>query len=526
MSAKNSYQLPRGWAETTLGAIQLDVATGVDPTRAPYTMFELYSVPSHEQGMPEIISGNQIGSNKRTVEQDTVLLCKINPRINRVWIVGSYSEHLKIASTEWLPFFPISGLDPRYLAHYLRQNQIRDYLASNASGVGGSLMRVRAATLKELNFRVAPKIEQMRIAETLDELFSELDAGVAALDRARHRLNVYRASVLKAAVEGTLTADWRAAHPHTETASELLKRVLAERRRRWEEEQLRKFAEKGKVPPKNWRARYKEPDTLDTTDLPCLPEGWEWASFGQCFGVRVGATPRRSVAEYWHGDIPWIASGEVQFMPIVETREQITSAGLANSNTQVNPKGSVILNMIGEGKTRGKAAVLEIEACNNQNCAAIWVSQTPISPKYIYYWLVYHYEETRKLGSGNNQPAMNKSIVESIVFPMPPVEEQNTIVDIVDEKLSIIDLLVVELDTKLATSESLRQAILRQAFAGSLVPQDPKDEPASKLLERVADEREARAREAAATKRTARIKKGGRASRKGWPRKTVVEAAR
>ena len=105
-------------------------------------------------------------------------------------------------------------------------------------------------------------------------MFSELDAGVAALERARERLKLYRASVLKAAVEGALTADWRAEHPDVEPASALLERILVERRRLWEEDQLRKFAAKGKPPPKNWRARYKEPIAPDTTGLPTLPKGW------------------------------------------------------------------------------------------------------------------------------------------------------------------------------------------------------------------------------------------------------------
>lgn len=520
MRGANRQDLPRGWVETKLEGVVQPRISKMNPQTMPHAKFiGMENIETQTMRLLGTVPAASMKSTANAFRSGDVLYGRLRPYLNKV----HRPDFEGLCSSEFIVLPESLAVYGKFLGYRLNS---KDFVRF-ASGLNtGDRPRVDFNQIKDYPIHLPPVGEQIRIAEALDELFSDLDAGVAALERARDRLNIYRASLLKAAVEGTLTAGWRAAHPHAETASELLKRVLAERRRRWEEEQLRKFAEKGKIPPKNWRARYKEPDTLDTTDLPCLPEGWKWASFGQCFGVRVGATPRRSVAEYWNGDIAWIASGEVQFKPIVETREQITSAGLVNSNTQVNPKGSVILNMIGEGKTRGKAAVLEIEACNNQNCAAIWVSQTPISPKYIYYWLVYQYEETRKLGSGNNQPAMNKSIVESIVFPIPPVEEQNIIVDIVDEKFSIIDLLVVELDTKLATSGSLRQAILRQAFAGSLVSQDPNDEPASKLLERVANEREARAREAAATKRTARIKKGGRTSRQGRPRKTVVEAAR
>ena len=136
--------------------------------------------------------------------------------------------------------------------------------------------------LRKSRLPLPPLSEQSRIADALDELISDLDAGVAALERVREKLKLYRASVLKAAVEGALTAEWRAQHPNTEPASELLKRILVERRRRWEEKQLAKFKAKGQEPPKNWKAKYKEPVAPDTRNLPPLPEGWCCATVNQC----------------------------------------------------------------------------------------------------------------------------------------------------------------------------------------------------------------------------------------------------
>ena len=124
--------------------------------------------------------------------------------------------------------------------------------------------------------------EQRRIVAKLDELFSELDAGVAALERAQAKLKRYRASVLKAAVEGRLTEEWRRKNPPDETGAELLQRILVERRQLWEQEQLAKFKAKGQRPPKNWQQKYKEPaGDKCISELPELPEGWCWATVDQ-----------------------------------------------------------------------------------------------------------------------------------------------------------------------------------------------------------------------------------------------------
>jgi len=147
--------------------------------------------------------------------------------------------------------------------------------------------------------------------------------------------------------------------------------------------------------------------------------------------------------------------------------------------------------MIGEGKTRGQAAILEIDAANNQNCAAIWVSQTPVATELVYYWLYSRYEETRTRGSGNNQPALNKTLVEQIPFPLAPLDEQSKIVDLLEERLSGLEASGDDVVRGVARASRLRQAILKRAFEGRLVPQDPNDEPACVLLERIRDARAA-----------------------------------
>lgn len=430
-------------------------------------------------------------------------------------------------------FVPEKEIDPKFVAWQLIADE-REILSA-CSKDGTTVASIEGPALSAFPLKIAPASEQTRIVAKLEELLSDLDAGVAELKAAQRKLASLRQSLLKAAVEGALTADWRAARhasaaaprpssprrrgsrevgfhatstsmdsrlrgndgqkqdaPAPETGADLLQRILTERRARWEAKQLAKFAEQGKTPSKDWQAKYPKPVAPDSADLPALPEGWVWSSLGQCFHVAVGATPSRKEPDYWGGDIPWVSSGEVRFNRIANTNEQISELGLSNTSTQINPIGSVLLGMIGEGKTRGQVAILEAAAANNQNCAAIWASETDVSPEFVYYWLWSRYEETRKGSSGNNQPALNKSIVENIPFPLPPLPELKAIVDLADASLSQAAQQQSAIDHALKQAAAQRKNLLKAAFAGQLVPQDPNDEPASELLARIRAQRAAK----------------------------------
>ncbi|MCP9848409.1 restriction endonuclease subunit S [Cyanobium sp. Morenito 9A2] len=346
------------------------------------------------------------------------------------------------------------------------------------------------AILRALRLPLAPLREQNRIVEAIESCLTRLDDAMATLERVQRNLKRYRASVLKAAVEGRLVPTEaelaRAEGREYEPASVLLERIRAERRRRWEEAELAKLKAKGKVPKNDtWKAKYVEPAGPDTSELPELPEGWCWSSLGELFDIRVGATPSRAKPEFWNGGIPWVSSSEVSFCRITCTRETISEEGLRHSSTQLNPPGSVLLGMIGEGKTRGQAAILNIPACNNQNSAAIWVSTSGLPPEYVYYFLVGEYEVTRGRGSGNNQPALNKSRVQAIPIPLPPLAESHRIVREIDRHESVINSLEESSQLSHARCIRLRQSILKWAFEGRLVDQDPSDEPAQVLLERI-----------------------------------------
>jgi len=224
-------------------------------------------------------------------------------------------------------------------------------------------------------------------------------------------------------------------------------------------------------------------------ELMELPEGWEWATLGETFNVYVGATPSRKILAYWGGSIPWVSSGEVAFCEIHETRETITELGLQNTSTEVHPPGTVLLGMIGEGKTRGQAAILKISASHNQNSAAIRVSEFGLIPEYVYHFLEQEYERTRQAGSGNNQPALNKSRVQVMGFPLPPLNEQGRIVAKIEELRERSQKARSHLSAIPNLCDKFRQSVLAAAFRGDLTAdwreQNPDVEPASVLLERV-----------------------------------------
>lgn len=333
---------------------------------------------------------------------------------------------------------PDDSLDLKYLLYYFRYFETQ----LSAKGTGTTFKAINQKLIKNLEIPIPPLNEQSRIVAHIEELFSELDKAVGTLKTTKEQLEVYRQAVLKAAFEGKYTKWWR--KNHNVSANE-------------EYCELRKENQVFK-------------DTSgDENELSLnIPDEWMKVRLGEIFDVEVGATPSRQHAEYWNGSIPWVSSGEVRFTTINKTREMITDIGLKNASTNLQPIGTVLLAMIGEGKTRGQSAILNIPAAHNQNTAAILVSKTLCQSKYIYYFLQLNYENTRRVGSGNNQKALNKERVRAIRVPFAPIAEQSIIVKEIEKRLSICENIEQMVNTALAQADAMRQSILKQAFEGTM----------------------------------------------------------
>lgn len=292
-----SEKLPKGWLETTLGEIRFDGSIAISQEQMRGETFELYSVPAFSEGKPEIVPGDEIGSNKVLVSPGDVLLCKINPRINRAWVVGETTGYRQIASTEWIIFSKIDGISPDFLCYFFSQDTFRDFLASNVSGVGGSLMRVRPSIVEKYPINLPPFAEQERIVAKLNNALARVQRAEKAARRAYGRLDNYRSTVLNFAVTGELTRKWResqqiSARTDVAKGEELLKILLTARRARWEKVELQRLKAAGKDPKDDrWKSRYPQatmPDMTDLTDLPEVPNEWSWASLDMIAEIGSG----------------------------------------------------------------------------------------------------------------------------------------------------------------------------------------------------------------------------------------------
>ncbi len=271
-----------------------------------------------------------------------------------------------------------------------------------------------------------------RIAQHFDILFTT-----------EHSIDQLKQTILQLAVMGKLVPQ----DPNDEPASVLLEKITAEK------EQLIKD-----------KVIKKHPPVEPIGDIKELPTSWKNIVVQDFADIKLGSTPNRAEAEYWNGDIPWVSSGEVVHGVIQETSEKITEAGFENSSTSLIPARSLLMAIIGQGKTRGQSALLGIDACTNQNVAAFVFNEEYVIPEFVWLWAQSKYNSHRGDGHGGAQPALNGKKVRSFRFSLPPVLEQNRIVRKVDELMDLCSRLQAQISKSYTTQLHLADAMAEQAL--------------------------------------------------------------
>jgi type I restriction enzyme S subunit len=194
----------------------------------------------------------------------------------------------------------------------------------------------------------------------------------------------------------------------------------------------------------------------------------ETVAIGDAFNVTTGGTPSRANPLFWGGDVKWVSSGEVAFCRIGDTFEKITELGLENSNAHLYPPNTVLIAMIGQGKTRGQCAILDCYATTNQNVAGIHVYETEHLPEFVYWWLFSRYTESRSTEIGTAQPALSGTRVKQMPIPLPSIHEQSKVVKYLNDMQSRLDTLKRHQAETAAALDALLPAVLERAFRGEL----------------------------------------------------------
>jgi type I restriction enzyme S subunit len=340
---------------------------------------------------------------------------------------------------------------PKWIAYYANTNEARAYFLESGKQTT-NLASISKKNLSALPVPLPPfHVQEILVAE-IDTHLSRLDEVVTTLQGIQAKLKQARASILKAAVEGRLVET--EAEPDADQAFHEIAEILNKRKN------LR-------------RPKWKTPlQASKLTIKSHVPAHWQAATIDQLCDVGTGATPRKSDIKHWkNGHIPWITSSVCNARFVDAASDLVTDDALRETNLSLYPSGTILIAMYGEGKTRGQHTMLRIEATTNQAMAALSTSclEDP-TVRWFRIFLDSNYLEMRRKSSGGVQPNLNLSIVKSIALPFPPIAEQVEIADEVDRRFSVLDQVEATVHTSLARCGLLRQAILKRAFEGRLVP--------------------------------------------------------
>lgn len=490
--------LPKGWCWTKLGEV-------CEPSQYGYTAKASAVGNIHFLRTTDITSG--------PIDWESVPFCTVDDEvkakyllrdgdvvISRAGSVGySYlmrQPHPAVFASYLIRFRPL--IEAEYFKWYLQTPAY--WRAISEESLGIAVQNVNASKLSELLIPLAPSAEQVRIVAKLSEVLSELDAGEAELKAAQKKLTQYRQSLLKAAVEGALTAPWReqqrAQHPPAESGAQLLQRILTERRVRWEAKQLAKFEAQGKAPPKDWQKKYPEPVQPDITDLPALPMGWIWATIDQLsIDQRYGSSAKTSEDD---AGVPVLRMGNIQDGHLDLEKLKYLPDDHAEFPDLFLQSGDMLFNRTNSPELVGKTAVFrsEIEPCSYASYLIAVRFAEGVVPELVSAYINSSYGRhwiksvvVQQVGQAN----VNGSKLAALAVPLPPEEEQKEILRCLGEQERSAFDQEANVRKALKQSTAQRQNILRAAFSGQLVPQDPSDEPAAVLLARIRAERAAQA---------------------------------
>lgn len=506
MSKKS--ELPPGWLEVEFG--DLFSLSGDDIVDGPFGS-NLKASEYVNEGIPiarlQNIDRNQfVAKNTKYVTREKaeelarhtfmpgdILITKLGDPLGKACLAPANIEKGVLVADVVRARITHSWVDRRFLCYQINADNIAEQFKEQTKGT--TRPRVNLTKIRTLKARLCPLPEQIRIVEKLEELLTDLDAGVAELMAAQEKLVQHRQSLLKAAVDGSLTVQWRAECVQrgeaVETGAQLLARILAERRTRWEVDQLAEFERQDKIPPQGWQDKYPEPVQADTTGLPALPDGWVWATLSQVGWLDRGRSKHRprNAPYLYGGAYPFVQTGDIRDADtfVCNASSSYSEAGLAQS--KLWPINTLCITI---AANIGKTAILGIEACFPDSVVGFLPASDNVSVRFVEYFMRTVQQRLEAEAPSTAQKNINLEILGLVCLPLPPLDEQLQIVSIVSAGLRDATKQNISIELNLKQTASQRNNIFKSAFSGQLVPQNSNDEPASVLQEQIYTEKEAR----------------------------------
>lgn len=488
MENLEKYILPDKWVWTKLMESCQYLSTGVEKYEGK---IEYCSTGSIQDGccIPEKSFSflERPSRANRMAQQGDVLQARM-ASTNKALLIDEKLDG-KLISTGFIQLRPFNCCKSMssYIYYYIQSPDF--FEQRDAFATGSTQVAITDNGARNLSFPLAPLPEQHRIVTKIEELFIQLDAGVDSLKKTQAQLKQYCQSVLKFACEGKLVpteAELALVEEREyEPADVLLGRILKERRGKWEEEQKHK----GKM-----SAKYKEPAAPVVSGLGELPEGWGWVNMTN-IGIVSGGLTKNSKRQKYPHSMPYLRVANVYSNEL--RIDDIKYIGIKNDEiNRVLLKDGDLLVVEGNGSLDqiGRVSLWNesIAPCVHQN-HIIKVRFSPVEfGKYVLIWLLSingRKQITTFANSTSGLYTLSISKVSALPIPLPPLAEQHRIVAEVERRLLVADEIKKTIDQSLKQAERLRQSILKKAFEGKLVPQDPDDELASVLLKKIKEEK-------------------------------------
>lgn len=500
MSEQNQLPfLPAGWVIARLEEITLRIADGSHaPPPKQKSGFPMLSARNIEGGQIKFDNFRYISSKDFQVEDERT---QVRPGDVLLTIVGTIGR-TAVVPTGINPFAlqrsvavikPIRIL-PKFLMHFFESPSTQKRLSELAKGTAQK--GVYLNTLSDLELLVAPLAEQQRIVDEIEKQFSRLDAAVEMLRRVERNLEHLRAATLIAAVEGQLVpTEAELAHAEGldyEPADVLLQRILHERHAKWEADQFAKMQEQGKTPKDDkWKDKYEEPTPPDTIGLSELPEGWMWISLDSVLtGITAGKSFKCAERPPAMDEVGVVKVSAVTWGKFDEEESKTCiDKSLIRSDFFIK-EGDFLFSRANTIELVGACVIVgRIQKHLMLSDKILRFSFLIVPVKWLLFTLrsLHGRNEIESLATGNQESMRNigQDRIRQIRIPLPPLAEQHRIVSEVERRISVIEELKTLVTNTLRRAAILRQKILRDAFAGKLVPQDLADEPAERLLERI-----------------------------------------